>query len=339
MKKLAGITFGTLLVAGIAAGAFFAVSTNESANASSSANLESPLSGRELAQAAPSPVPFAAADDSAPAPVSSSSDVSAPATSETVTAEQAAKAPETTEVSGHLLNADGTSATAGVVYFVFQNRLNEISHTSPLEKAKSMAEAAVAVDEEGSFTLKMKPGNFAMIYDPAATEAPEGPGPDSMAVVRRLTREQVQGRIAAIKENALQGLPISNGKIGDAFVIENRYVRPPVSNFGDMQVQSKAVATVKALDEAGELINFPATLRLRGKNGDIMEPHTPSVSKRAQYEFHDIMPQSYQVFALGTLPRPGAGDSLSTPTVTNDQFVFIGEPLTHEVVVKQPSEK
>lgn len=243
-------------------------------------------------------------------------------------------APEITSVSGQLITADGKPASGGVVYFIFQGRLNEIPHINPLDKVRAMVEEAVAVDSEGSFSLKMKPGNFAMVYDPAATEAPAEPGPESMAVIKRLSPEQVQARIAAIKENAAKGLPIKNGKLGDAFVIENRYIRPPVSDFGELQLQSNAVATIKAVTETGEPINFPATLRLRGKNGDIMEPHTPSISTRAQYAFHDIMPQSYQVFALGTLPRPGAGDEITTPIVTNDQFIFTGDPLTHEVIVE-----
>src|SRR5690606_4582181 len=123
------------------------------------------------------------------------------------------------------------------------------------------------------------------------------------------------------------------GMLESAYVIENRFVRPPASSFGIIQLQSDAIVTIKAVTEDGELINFPATLRIRGKNGDILEPHTPGVNRRAQDDFHDIMPQSYQVFSLGTLPRPGAGDTITTPTVTNDQFIFVGDPLTHEVIV------
>lgn len=308
MTRLAGLTAGTLLLWGVSAAPFTAFAQDTAADA------------------APAAV-NAAGEDAADDAVNSGP----------VSAEDAAKAPESTEVSGNFVNSDGTSATGGIVYMVFQNRLNEVPHTNALDHIKSMAEASAVVDEEGSFTLNMKPGNFAMIYDPEATDPMDEPGPNSMTVMRRLSKEQVQARIAAIKENAMKGLPISNGKIENAFVVENRYVRPPASTFGDMQLQSKGTVTVKAVDDAGELITFPATLRLRGKNGDIMEPHTPSVSKKATYEFYDIMPQSYQVYALGTLPRPGAGDKLTTPTVTNDQFIYIGDPLTHEVEVKLPA--
>jgi len=341
MKKVTGITAAVLLCAGITVGGYMALGDNDGAKAASS-DIEAAAQPEslEIAQAAARPAAVeATAPATAPSAPAALADNAATETSGIVTADDAALAPETTEVSGHLVLPDGKSAADGVVYFVFQNRLNEVPHTDSVDKIKNMVEAAAEVDEEGSFTLKMKPGNFAMLYDPAAVEAPSQPGPESMSVVRKLSRDQVQSRIAAIKENAMQGLPISDGKIGDAYIVENRFVRPPISNFGDIQLQNDGVVTVKAVDDKGEPINFPATLRLRGKNGDIMEPHTPSVSKRAQYSFHDIMPQSYQVFALGTLPRPGAGDELTTPTVSNDQFVYTGEPLDHEVVVEQPAEK
>lgn len=337
MKKATGITVATVLAMGIAGGSIMALGNMDPAKAASDDTASAVEASPRLLAQAPSVAPSAPAE-SDPAPAVSADDTDTTVSSE-VSPEDAARAPESTQVTAHLVKADGTSASGGAVYFVFQNRLNEIPHTDPLDKVKAMAEAAVAVDSEGSFTLKMKPGNFAMIYDPAAQDVDTAPGPESMAVIRRLTKDQVQARIAAIKENAMKGLPIVKGKIGEAFVVENRFIRPPISNFGELQLQSDAAVVVKALDEKGELINFPATLRLRGKNGDIMEPHTPSVTTRAQYEFYDLMPQSYQVFALGTLPRPGAGDEISTPTVSNDQFIYTGEKLDHEVVVKPTDKK
>lgn len=330
MKKIAGIAFAAAAVVGIAGAIMGVGSSSDSVQASEVSGAGSFDESREIAQA-PAPTDAAAPADAG----QTASTVTPFDDSGTTDSEQA---PEVTDVSGHLIKADGSSVAGGVIYFVFQGRLNEIPHTNPLEKVKAMAEEAVSVDAGGSFTLNMKPGNFAMIYDPNATEVPADPGPESMSVMKRLTKEQVQGRIAAIKENAVKGLPIQNGKLGDAFVIENRFIRPPISNFGDLQLQNNAVVTITAVDDKGELITFPATLRLRGKNGDIMEPHTPSISKRAQYSFHDLMPQSYQVFALGSLPRPGAGDEITTPTISNDQFVFTDESLTHEVVVEQPAE-
>lgn len=330
MMKSKGITVGTLAVLALAGGILAACTANSGAE--SADNVEE--SSEEIAQVSVTPA-SAEGEPASPA---------ATAAAETVGEEipldrDVNDAPEITQVSGQLVRGEGEApVSGGVIYFVFQSRLNEIPHTNPLEKVKAMAEEAVAVDSEGSFTLKMKPGNFAMIYDPTATEAPSEPGPESMTVMKRVSPEQVQARIAAIKENASVGLPIQNGKLGEAFVIENRFVRPPVSNYGPIQLQNPGVVTVKAVDANGELINFPATLRLRGKNGDIMEPHTPSVSTRAQYSFHDLMPQSYQVFALGTLPPPGAGDKITTPTVQNDQFIFTGDALSHEVVVEQAAQ-
>lgn len=248
--------------------------------------------------------------------------------------------PELSSISGHLVDKDGKSVTnGGGVYFVFQNRLNEIPHAGSLAKAKAISETSVALDNEGSFTLKLKPGNFAIIYDPKAEKDSLGePGPESMAVLKKLSSDQVKSKIEAIKENATKGLPISNGKLEDAFVVENFYVRPPVSDFGDIQLQDDGAVKIVAKTENNETIDFPATLRLRGKNGDIMEPHTPSVSNKGEYVFYDILPQSYQVFALGTLPKPGAGDEITTPTIKNDQFIYTGEPLDHEVIVT-PMEK
>lgn len=258
------------------------------------------------------------------------------ATAEVFDVIDASEAPEMTAVSGHLVLSDGSSASGGALYFVFQNRLNEIPHTNPLEKVRAMAEETAVIDDEGSFSLVMKPGNFAMVYDPEETDPQAGPGPESMAVMQKFSPDQVQARIAAIKENAAKGLPIENGRIGRGYIVENRFVRPPIANFGDIQLQDNAVATILAVDANGEPINFPATLRLRGKNGDILEPHTPSISTRATYTFHDLEPQSYQVFALGSLPRPGGGDEITTPTVSNDQFVFADESITHEVLVELP---
>lgn len=331
MEKSLKITVAALAVIGIAGG-IMALNKDSLADVVTEEQAATEAR-RELAQA--TPVPFA--DPAAASAVAAPSVEPTAVGTETDAAPDASEAPEITEVRGQLMRSDGTPASGGVIYFVFQNRLNEVPHTDPLEAVKSMSEIAGAVDTQGSFTLRMKPGNFAMVYDPSATEVPAEPGPGSMAVMKRVSKEQVQTRIAAIKENAAKGLPIANGKLGEAFVIENRYIRPPISNFGEIPLQSSAVVTVKAVDDAGELINFPATLRLRGKNGDIMEPHTPSVSTRAQYTFHDIMPQAYQVFALGSLPRPGAGDEITTPTVNNDQFVFTGDPISQDVILQQPA--
>lgn len=335
MIKVTGMTVAALAIMAVAGGCR---ATDDSANGSVATQTETIAqdinvldSPTELVQA---PAGTAPAGETATAEAADEAEEAM----EIALDRDADEAPEMTQVTGQLLQSSGAPVSGGVVYFVFQNRLNEIPHTNPLDKIKAMTEIAATVDSQGTFTLKMKPGNFAMVYDPSGTDAPSEPGPESMASLQRLTPEQVQARIAAIKENAAKGLPIENGKIGDAFVIENRFVRPPVTDFGELPLQNSASVTVKALDGNGELINFPATLRLRGKNGDIMEPHTPSISKRALYEFHDLMPQSYEVFALGTRPRPGAGDEITTPTINNSQLIFAGDAMEHEVVVELPSE-
>lgn len=242
--------------------------------------------------------------------------------------------PELTTVTGHLVGPAEQKVGGGIAYFFFQNRLMELPHENPMEKVKAMSEKTVAVDQDGSFTVSMAPGNYTMVYDPTAdnSEIP-GPGPESMAVAKRMSREQIDARIAAIRENAEKGLPIQDGKLGEAYVVENRYVRPPLIDFGNIQLQDDNIVVINARDDKAEPIKFPAALRLRGRNGDIMEPHSPSVSEAGRYAFYDLFPQTYQVFALGTRPRPGTGDDITTPTIKDDSFVFDGTPLEHQVVV------
>lgn len=243
--------------------------------------------------------------------------------------------PELTAVSGQIVDKFGNPVkTGGAAFFLFQNRLNEISHTDSVQKAKALSETSVAVDNEGSFTLKLQPGNFAMLYDPQSSAEEIGkPGSESMAILKRHSPEQIKQKIDAIKENATKGLPIKDGRLQSAYIVENIYIRPPVIDLGTLELESTGVVTIMAKNENNEAIDFPASLRLRGKNGDIMEPHTPSVSSKGEYKFHDILPQSYQVFAIGTLPKPGQGDKITTPTLKNDQFIFTGEALDHEVIV------
>lgn len=242
--------------------------------------------------------------------------------------------PELTSVSGRLVNDDESQVKAGVAYFIFQSRLNELPHEGTLERVKAISEKAVAIDEGGSFTLKLAPGNYSMVYDPTGNPAsvPE-PGPESMAVSKKMAPEKVQTRIAAIRENAQKGLPIVNGKIGEAFVVENRFIRPPVSDFGDISLGSDDSILILANNAEGKPVDFPVALRLRGKNGDIYEPHSPSISAPGEYSFYNAMPQSYQLFALGTKPKPGAGDEITTPTIADSQFIYDGSAIEHTVKI------
>ena len=47
-----------------------------------------------------------------------------------------------------------------------------------------------------------------------------------------------------------------------------------------LKLQDDAIVVITANDASGSPIDFPAALRLRGKNGDILEPHTPSMSDK-----------------------------------------------------------
>lgn len=252
--------------------------------------------------------------------------------------------PELTAVTGRLMYAADQPTTGGIGYWVFQRRLMEIPHENPLEKVRAMAETAMAIDEGGSFSLTMAPGNYALIFEPGAeaTEDALQPGPESQSAARqRQSPEQIRARIEIIRDNAKRGLAIKDGRLGEAYVIENRQVRPPIVEFGEMMLAEDHSVRVIANNEAGKPIDFPATLRLRGKSGDIYEPHPPSVSEPGIYTFHDVFPQPYEVFALGSKPKEGAGDQVTTPTIENGLFVFDGTPTEQKVVVKpgNPNEK
>ena len=150
-------------------------------------------------------------------------------------AETPAKPPELTVVSGRLLLDKDLPTTGGLAYFVFQRRISEIPVDGAMERAREMAEAVVAVDKEGSFSLEMAPGNYLLIYDPfPPANTDMGPGPDSQAVAQKLTKAQIDKRIELIKRTAQEGLGIVDGAIPGGFVIENRFIKPPVTEFGEM---------------------------------------------------------------------------------------------------------
>lgn len=243
--------------------------------------------------------------------------------------------PEKTTVSGRLMTDKDTGAQSGTAYWVFQRRLLELPHENTLEELRAMAETAVAVDEEGSFTLRMAPGNYMLVYEPGAQlnqELAEG-GPKSFARSKQLTPEQVRERVERVKENAQKGLPIRKGRVGNAWVVENRIVRPPITEFGEILLGDPATVTIQAVGPEGNKIDFPVALRLRGKSGDVYEPHPPSISERGTFVFHDVFPQPYQVFGLPTRPAPGQGDEETTPSITNGDLLFTGEPLEWQVQV------
>lgn len=249
--------------------------------------------------------------------------------------------PELTDVSGRLVLPQDRETSGGVAFFIFQKRLMELSQDNPLEQVKAMTEVAAAVDEGGSFSLDMAPGNYALVYDPSAEPSGENlqAGPESMAVAQRLSPEQMKQRVERIKQNAQRGLPIKDGKLGEAWVVENRIVRPPVTEFGDIELPGDNIVTVKAVTQDGAPVDFPVSLKLRGKNGDIYEPHPPSVSDPGVFVFHDVFPQMYEVFAVGTKPKPGAGDEVTTPTIEKGWFTFEGTPIDRKVTVTPGSAK
>lgn len=246
------------------------------------------------------------------------------------------KPPELTVVSGRFVRDDYTTIGGGVVYFIFQDRLKELPHENTMEKVRAMAETAAEVDAEGNFYLEMKPGNFAFVYDPQAkfSEEVAKPGPKSMEKLRKRTKEQLDAVVKAIVENAKKGLPIRDGKIGDCYIIENRFVRPPISDFGIMPLGVDQSVTVQAVKENGEVVDFPVMLKLRGKNGDICEPHLPTTSSPGRFVFADLIPQRYDVFAIGVKLEPRADAPETTPTLENTAFEFDGTPLEHKVTVK-----
>src|SRR4051812_43182333 len=74
--------------------------------------------------------------------------------------------PEMTSVTGRLMKDKDTGAGAGSAYFIFQRRMLEIPHENSLEALHAMAETVTAVDSDGSFTLRMAPGNYLLLFEP-----------------------------------------------------------------------------------------------------------------------------------------------------------------------------
>lgn len=251
------------------------------------------------------------------------------------------KPPELTVVGGRFVRDDFTTIGGGTVYFIFQERLKELPHDNTLAKVRAMAEVAAEVDAEGNFYLEMKPGNFALVYDPNTPFQPEmaQPGPESMERLRKRTPEQIKQLVATIRENAAKGLPIKEGRIGDAYVIENRFVRPPLVDFGEMPLGVDQSAKVIAVKEDGQVVDFPVLLKLRGKNGDVYLAHPPTLNTPGEFLFRDLEPQRYDVFAEGVRLAPSDDAPITTPTLENTAFEFEGEPLVHKVTVKLPAEK
>ncbi|MGC8842294.1 MAG: hypothetical protein ACP5QZ_12695, partial [Candidatus Sumerlaeaceae bacterium] len=136
-----------------------------------------------------------------------------------------------------------------------------------------------------------------------------------------------------------KGLPIENGRIGTAYVVENRFVRPPAVDFGEMPLGVDQSATIIAVKENGEIVDFPVMLKLRGKNGDIYEPHTPTLNSPGRFVFCDLEPQRYDVFAIGVRMAPKEDAPVTTPTLENTAFEFEGVPIEHKVTVKLPAGK
>ncbi len=257
-------------------------------------------------------------------------------------ASEPGKPPELTQVSGRLLLEADVPTTGGVAYFVFQRRISEIPTDGAMARVREMAEAAVAIDKGGSFSLEMAPGNYLMVYDPFETETSNlKPGSDSQSVAKKLTKEQIDKRVALMKRSAEQGLAVTNGALPGGFVIENRIIKPPITEFGEMILGAVNRVTVKALAEDGAPLPYPAVIKLRGKNGEIYEAHPPAVSELGTYVYHDVFTQRYDAFGEPTKPAPDSGDKPYVPIVNDGSFVFEGgeKDVTVKIVREEVSEE
>jgi len=211
-----------------------------------------------------------------------------------------------------------------------------------MARVKEMAEAAVAIDKGGSFSLEMAPGNYLLVYDPFENVTSDlKPGADSQAVAKKLTKEQIDKRVALMKRSAEQGLAVVNGALPGGFVIENRIIKPPVSEFGEMILGAVNRVTVKALAEDGKPLPYPAIIKLRGKNGEIYESHPPTVSELGTYVYHDVFTQRYDAFGEPTKPAPDSGDKPYVPIVDDGSFVFEGgeKEVTVKIVREEVTEE
>lgn len=293
---------------------------------------------REVAQA-PASTPRLA---TATTPEAAPAEPAAPAASETAASEEEVSTPpELTVVSGRILEAEDKPVSGGVAWWIFQSRIRELPQTGALDYVKRVAEYAAAVKEDGSFEKLIAPGNYVLVYEAGApaSAADSAPGPESMAKTQGpVDREVIQKRIAAMRENAQKGTAIKDGKLEGAYVLENRLVRPPITQLGDMILGEDDSLTVEATDADGKPLEVPAILRLRGKNGDILEPHPVTAANPSTFVFRGLIPQEYAVFATAAQPAPGTDEKSTTPTIENGQVLFEGDPIRHVVTVKPGEE-
>jgi hypothetical protein len=293
--------------------------------------------------------------------------------------------PEMTTATVRVAGLPGGQTPGGVVWFVPQRRLGEVvpGREGLLSIAK-MSEGSAQVAPDGLASLVLPPGNFLMVWDPNARLDDQGqirsraaavdepllgrlgvPGPESLLarsreetleLAPRQGRRPLDFRVPRVEGNRLVGLDGSE-ELLPVYVQFNRFVRPPSVDLGTFDVRERPRVITVRLEggPGGNSAGFG--LRLRGHNGDLLDPVSSQLARLGQvpsggrvFHFPDPLVQAYQGLLLQAPPAAPAGTAPGTrasdlglgqgmqPTsrsttfqLRNPDLVFDGEDL--EVVI------
>jgi hypothetical protein len=315
-----------------------------------------------------------------------------------------ATAAEWTTVTATLSGLPENARPGGVVFFLLQRRLLEIPPgPMALDAIASRCEASAAVSTTGIIEARLPPGNFLMVWDPNAQADDQGritsprasspsqpianlgqPGPESLqsaptdeagkARVSRQRREAIAHAGQSEQPTVVQGNRLNTGNQGTdrlpVFVAFNRFLRPPAVDLGTWSASEANTSLIRiTLLDADGSPTTRGTLRIRGHNGDMLEPLPLSRvasgdgSRRAEpgvHLFRDVLPQPYQAVLQDAPPPPPAGAAPGTlasavhasnqvpqPSsrpadriISNPDFIFDGTSLdlTMNVVPPNPSQ-
>jgi hypothetical protein len=258
---------------------------------------------------------------------------------------------EWTTVTGTLGGLPNNARPGGVVFLVIQRRLIEIPPgPGALNAVAARAEGSAAVSAEGNFSLRLPPGNYILVWDPNASADASGqilspvaedptqpigilgrPGSESLLLTptdeasRTRVAEARRRAIAAAAESGaptvIRGNILNTGNRGEGrlpvVVAFNRFVRPPAVDFGDWSASGSNEGIIRiTLKESDGRALTRGGLRIRGHNGDMLEPlplgrvtsgERPVPPEPGVFVFRDLQIQPYQAVLQDAPPPPPAG--------------------------------
>lgn len=263
-----------------------------------------------------------------------------------------AEAPEWTTVTATLSGLPEDAEPGGVVFFLPQRRLIEIpAGKGALDAVAERSEGSAPVSPKGRVELRLPPGNYILTWDPNASSNERGvitspaasdpakslgtlgkPGPLSLQLAEQGStgRDQVAARrLAAIREVSESGRPTvlrgnelnlegNTADILPVFVVFNRFVRPPLVDLGTWTADApdKGTVIIRLTEKDGSPM-LQGTMRIRGHNGDMLEPlpqgrvQLPEklgfVTGPGVFVFRDVLAQPYQAVLQSAPPAPPAG--------------------------------